>query len=55
MDSDAVTQVIRDNHALAQRLQITGTPTFVFGDQMVRGYVELAQMIGIVEDVRAAQ
>lgn len=54
MDSDAVTEVIRDNHALAQNLQITGTPTFVFGDQMVRGYVELAQMLRIVEDVRAA-
>ena len=55
MDDAAVTEVIRKNHQLAQALQITGTPTFVFGDQMVRGYVELAQMLGIVAEVRATQ
>jgi protein-disulfide isomerase len=38
MESDAVNQVIEANHALAMRLRITGTPTFVIGDEMVRGY-----------------
>jgi protein-disulfide isomerase len=33
-------------------MQITGTPTFVFGDQMVRGYINLAQMRQIVEQER---
>lgn len=46
--SDEVTQVIARNHQLARTLQITGTPTFVFGDQMVRGYLPLAQMQAVV-------
>lgn len=52
MDSEAVTDVIRQNHALAQTLMITGTPTFVFGDQMIRGYVDLAQMRSVVAELR---
>ncbi|WP_375690959.1 DsbA family protein [Pseudooceanicola sp. LIPI14-2-Ac024] len=52
MDSDAVTQELKDTRALAERLQINGTPTFVIGDQMVRGYVPIDGMRQIVEDVR---
>lgn len=52
MDSDAVTEVLRANQELAQRLQITGTPTFVLEDQMLRGYVPLDGLRGIVRDVR---
>lgn len=52
MESDAVNQVLANNRALGDRMQITGTPTFVFGDQMVRGYVDLAQMRRIVEAER---
>lgn len=53
MDSDAVSQVIAANHALGQRMGINGTPSFVMGDQMVRGYVPLEGMRQIVEEVRA--
>lgn len=52
MDSDEVSDIIRQNRALAQRLQISGTPTFVFENQMVRGYVELAEMEQLVEELR---
>jgi protein-disulfide isomerase len=52
MESPAVQQVLANNRALGDRMQITGTPTFVFGDQMVRGYVDLAQMRAIVEQER---
>jgi protein-disulfide isomerase len=52
MDSDAVTQVIAANRALADRLQITGTPTFVMEDQMVRGFVPLDQMQDMVASLR---
>lgn len=52
MDSDDVTQVIADTRALGQRLQISGTPTFVMGDQMLRGYAPLATMRQIVDDAR---
>lgn len=52
MESPAVQTVLANNRALGQRMQITGTPTFVFGDQMVRGYVDLNQMRAIVEAER---
>jgi len=55
MDNPVVNQVIGANHGLAQRLQITGTPGFVVGDQMLRGYVPLQAMQQIVADTRAAQ
>jgi protein-disulfide isomerase len=53
MDSDAVTDVIAANHALAQRMNITGTPTFVMQDQMLRGYVPLDAMQQIAADIRS--
>ena len=40
------------NAALGNALQISGTPTFVMADQMLRGYVPLAQMQQIVATVR---
>lgn len=52
MDSPGVTKVIEANHALAERLQISGTPTFVLGSQMLRGYVPLASMQAIVAGER---
>lgn len=52
MDAPAVTAVIEENRALAQRLQITGTPTFVVGDRMLRGYLPLAAMRVVVEEQR---
>jgi len=52
MSSPEVTSTINANRALAQRMQITGTPTFVVDDQMLRGYVPLQQMQQIVADLR---
>ena len=46
--------VIAENRALAQRLQINGTPSFVLQDQMLRGYVPLAQMMTLVDEKRTA-
>lgn len=37
MDEDAVSDVLRANHQLGQTMAIQGTPTFVIGDQMLRG------------------
>ena len=53
MQDDAVTRVIAANHDLAQQLQINGTPSFIFGDEMVRGYVPLDAMRQIVAEERA--
>lgn len=52
MESDEVGRVIEANRALAQRMSINGTPTFVVEDQMLRGYVPLAGMIEVVDEVR---
>jgi len=48
MDSDDVSAVISENRALAQRMQISGTPSFVMGAQILRGYVPLDGMKEIV-------
>ncbi len=53
VNSPLVTQMIQTNMRLAQNMQITGTPTFVLGGQMMRGYVPLAQMQIMVDDLRA--
>lgn len=55
MQTAEVTKVIEDNHRLAQTMDISGTPTFVVGGTMVRGYVPLEGMQQIVAEQRAAQ
>ena len=52
MGTDAVTDVIKANHALADIMEISGTPTFVIDGTMVRGYVPLDGMRQIVADER---
>lgn len=47
-----VAQVLAENAALAQRMQISGTPTFVLEDQMMRGYAPLPEMQKLVTLVR---
>lgn len=47
-----VNQIIGANHQLASALQITGTPTFVLGDELLRGYVPLADMMDLVAEAR---
>ena len=51
-ETPEVTAIIEENHALANRLQINGTPTFVIGRTMVRGYVPLEGMRQIVDGQR---
>lgn len=53
MSSPQVTAVIDANHDLGMRMQINGTPTFIIGGTMVRGYVPLDGMRQIVEEQRA--
>ncbi|SFI83529.1 DsbA family protein [Celeribacter neptunius] len=52
MDSDPVTAILAQNHQLATALQVTGTPGFILGDQMLRGYVPYDAMVEIVAEVR---
>lgn len=53
MDAPEVTAVIEANHALATKLDVSGTPTFVLDRTMVRGYVPLDGMRQIVKGQRA--
>ncbi len=52
MDDPLVQTTIDYNYELAQRMGITGTPSFVFGDQLVQGYVPLPNMQDIVSLIR---
>ena len=53
MDSEEVTQVIAANRNLGTDMQISGTPTFVIGDVMVRGYIPIDAMEGLVAEMRS--
>ncbi|TMV77563.1 DsbA family protein, partial [Thioclava sp. BHET1] len=52
MDGPEVAQAIQSNLALGQALQVNGTPTFVLGDHMLRGYVPGAQLAELVSAAR---
>ncbi|QFT96237.1 protein disulfide isomerase II DsbC [Roseovarius sp. THAF8] len=52
MGSEEVTTVIEENHALGRALQISGTPSFVMENQMLRGYVPQEEMEMIAEEIR---
>ncbi|GAB4263450.1 MAG: DsbA family protein [Pararhodobacter sp.] len=56
MRADSVTQVLVTNRELAQRLQISGTPTFVLGTgergEMLRGFLPADEMRGRAADMR---
>lgn len=52
MSDPAINEILQANRELANSLQISGTPTFVMDDTMLRGYVPLAQMQAIADDIR---
>jgi protein-disulfide isomerase len=54
MEDPAIAENIRRTYELAQALRIEGTPSFVIGDQIVRGFVQLDQMRALVQAARDA-
>lgn len=52
MEDPEVARRLSETRALAEKLAIAGTPTFLFGDRMVRGYVPLDTMTALVGEVR---
>ncbi len=52
MDSDEVTAEIAATRELAQKLNISGTPTFVMHDELLRGYLPYDQMKAVVAEKR---
>lgn len=52
LDSDEVNTILGRNQQLGQIFQISGTPTFVMGQELVRGYVPFDAMTEIVAELR---
>ncbi|WP_299838767.1 DsbA family protein [uncultured Paracoccus sp.] len=52
MNSDAVSEVLRANRQLGEKMAIQGTPTFVIGDELLRG-VPQAGLTATVAEIRA--
>ena len=57
MTSDEVDEVLAENAALARRLQISGTPTFVMGagegGELLRGFLPLQAMQAVAQRLRS--
>ncbi len=54
MAAPDIERIIQRNRALAKALGITGTPTFVIGDQLVPGAIDLDTLKRLVAQVRAS-
>jgi protein-disulfide isomerase len=52
MQDSAISAAIERNRALANDLRIAGTPTFVVGDQIIRGLVDLETLQQSIADAR---
>ena len=54
MQDPAIDEAIKRNLALAGDLRINGTPSFVVGDEIIRGLTDLPTLQGVIADTRAA-
>jgi protein-disulfide isomerase len=52
MAAPQIDAVLKANHTLADALDITGTPGFVIGDQIVPGAIELSSLEELVAEAR---
>ncbi|QIE54561.1 DsbA family protein [Pikeienuella piscinae] len=53
MQSPEIAENIRRTYALARELEINGTPGFIIGDQILRGYAPYEQLHEMVEAARS--
>jgi protein-disulfide isomerase len=53
MEAPEIDAMLQRNFALAQALQINGTPAFVIGDEVVRGAIDMRALRQIVGQARA--
>ena len=53
MRSPETDAILRDNYALAEKLRLNGTPSFVIGDTLLRGGRDLDSLRAIVAEARA--
>lgn len=52
--SQMITDTLNKNYQLAQALGVQGTPAFIIGKQIVRGYLPLEDLVAVVAQERAA-
>ncbi len=52
MQATEIDEIIAANHQLARSMQISGTPSFVMGGTMLRGYAPLDDMRSIIAQQR---
>ncbi|MAT01273.1 MAG: disulfide bond formation protein DsbA, partial [Rhodobacteraceae bacterium] len=50
--SKEVTETLKSTRALGQKLKISGTPTFIIEEYIIRGYVNFDQMREIIKEIR---
>lgn len=55
MDTSDVTNTLTRTRALAQNMQISGTPSFVLDQELLRGYLPAAQMQLMIQEIRDAR
>jgi len=51
-DSAEIDRIIQSNYALAEALQIDGTPAFVIGDQLIQGVAKIETLKRLIAEVR---
>ena len=54
MDSAEIAERIRTTYGLAREMNISGTPAFIIGDEIVRGYIPYDSLRELVEAARDA-
>ena len=54
MADPRINEMIEKNYALAQALDINGTPAFVIGDNIVRGAIDLAALRKLISQARGS-
>lgn len=52
MNSPKVSEIINNNYALAQSMNINGTPAFIIGDELVPGAIDMATMRQLIDAAR---
>lgn len=53
MESKEIDEEIQKNYELASSLGIRGTPTFVIGDRVVKGAIQMPDLRKLVDEIRA--
>jgi protein-disulfide isomerase len=54
-ESTEIDDRLQQNYQLARSLGLQGTPAFVVGDEIIRGYLPADEMLAAVQDARASR